>query len=119
MARPISDIGRLVRQAIEDAKGGVVTWRSIAQALHEARHINRDSAGELMLVKRQVEWLARTDYLLPDGHIAGGKGRPLMGYRTASSMQHIAQAHGTQIPARRAQQQREAVEQLLLAFGAR
>jgi hypothetical protein len=118
MARPLSDFGADVRSAIEQAGSGVVTWRSIAQCMHESGRINRDAPAEVALVKRQFEYLVLIGHLLQDGHVPG-KTRPLMGYRTAASMQRIAHQSGTRMPevARRKQQQ-AAVEQLLLAWGA-
>lgn len=118
MARPLSEFGSEVRKAIDEAGGGVVTWRSIANYLHDAERINGDAPAEVALVKSQFQYLVQTGYLLPDGHVPG-KTRPLMGYRTAASMQHLAQQSGTQLPAAaRRQQQQAAVEQLLLAWGA-
>lgn len=118
MARPLSSFGDAVRKAIDAAAGGVVTWRSIAHWLDERGYIDVGAPAELKLVKRHIENLVRAGYLIPDGRVAS-KTRPLMGYRTAAAMQQRAQASGTQMPGTaRRDQQREAVEQLLLAWGA-
>lgn len=118
MARPLSTLGAQVRDAIDAARGGVVTWRLIANELDARAVINASAPGEVQLVKRQFEELVRSSYLIADGHVPG-KTRPLMGYRTAASMQQHAREAGLQMTAatgvRRAQQ-REAVEQLLLAW---
>ena len=74
------------------------------------------SAADFEKLKAEVN--AEFDKLIADGHVPG-KTRPLMGYRTAASMQQHAREAGLQmtaaIGARRAQQ-RAAVEQLLLAW---
>lgn len=117
MARPVSRFGREVRDAIDAVRGGVITWRLIANYLVATRQcLNSAAPAEMALVRRQIEEMVRSGELIAVGPVSGGKGRPLMGYRTAESMQQRAKEHGAQIPSRRARQ-RAAIEQLVLAFG--
>ncbi len=116
MARPMSSVSVDVLDVLARASGPL-TAQQIAGHIWRGLHIAR---AELVLVRNALDYLQRQGQVVSHGTVRGST-RPARCYCTTSYIRRIAEQHGTQIPAPRGaarQQQRDAVDQLLLAWGA-
>ena len=116
MARPVSSISADIRDAFARASEPL-TVQQVAAHVWPGRTV---APAELRLVRNTI------NYLLCCGQICRstatpGRTRPSRRYCSVDHMRRTAGERGTQIPAPRSaarQQQRDAVDQLLLAWGA-
>lgn len=116
MARPMSPVSVDVLDVLAHASEPL-TAQQIAGHIWRGQRIAR---AELVLVRNALDYLRRQGQVVSHGKVRG-ETRPARCYCTTDHMRRIAEQHGTQIPAPRGparQQQHDAVDQLLLAWGA-
>ena len=116
MARPVSFISEAIREAFARAIEPM-TVHEIAASVWPGRAV---APAELAIVRRAVAHMQAYGQVCTYT-TTPGRTRPIRRYCSVDHMRRIAEQHGTQIPAPRGparQQQHDAVDQLLLAWGA-
>ena len=115
MARPVSSISADIRDAFARASEPL-TVQQVAAHVWPGRTV---APAELAIVRRSIAHLQAYGQVCIYS-TTQGRTRPFRRYCSVD-MRRLAGEHGTQIPAPRSaarQQQRDAVDQLLLAWGA-
>lgn len=116
MARPVSSISADIRDAFARASEPL-TVQQVAAHVWPGRTV---APAELAIVRRSIAHLQAYGQVCIYS-TTPGRTRPSRRYCSVDHMRRLAGEHGTQIPAPRSaarQQQRDAVDQLLLAWGA-
>lgn len=115
MPRPASDVTCAIREAFERADGGTLTVLSLTRSL---AGLSASSPADVAMVRWTVAGMLRRGEIARVGTVKGGRrGRPEAAYRSARTLQMLAQQHGAQIPSlSRADRQAAAIQQLALAW---